>query len=305
MSQTDLESQKNRFITIFSDISHRMAHYSHPALAPCQHPFNVADNYLWRQLGHRIAREKSDPALLRVNRRDILAKPQVIDWIKSSDNEGFCFVLDISLRHTKQWLEEYKCESHFTIQHQCQPLDQNQVDELISDLDQYLDKGYSSSERNPFRYMADLEWRDITITFVNEESIRVSAKNERRNYNYTEMNFADKRKGDRPDSLWGLMRGMARIGGRIPTNAPGLLDMKNRGKTEKQIQTIRKRLKEFFNITTNPIKVNKGRSVEFKYEIQFVLQDSRPLQGKYSSPELQIEHQESYLDTETGEYISD
>lgn len=180
----------------------------------------------------------------------------------------------------------------------------------------------------------DLTWDEITISFVSDESVKIEARNIRERYMFAEMGFKDNRKGDLPNQLWYLLRGMAQTNGEIPDKTPDLLDLDNRKKTEKAINRIRKILREFFSIDGDPIPWYRSTNEGKRYATKFLLKDKRPTteskkqddidnykkyHGKLlkstgdsslldqtnggSSEEDSLPF-EPYIDPETGEYIT-
>jgi hypothetical protein len=304
MTQIDNEKLIRSIQTVFSDVSYRLAELTHPHQSHQQLPFSVADNYLARELAIKLAREIHDPSLLRYRRMDTGAKSHIMKWMEEQNQGTVKVIREIILKYVEQWLRDYQCKSSLSRAHRCRVLDAAEISEFISDVKSFLGNPATTETRNPFKAMHDLLWSEVSIVFVTNESVRVSARKESRNYNYTELGFADGRKADMHDTHWGLLRGIAYIEGKIPANQSGILDLKSRGKTEKQLQRIRKQLKDFFNISNNPIPVKKGKLAEFKYETEFKMSDERPAVTQSSYPDQAYESNgDAYHDEETGDYI--
>jgi hypothetical protein len=113
-----------------------------------------------------------------------------------------------------------------------------------------------------------LTWeKDVAIIFLSDERVQVKRGDEYSTMNYAEFGFEDKRNG-KPDQAWGLLREMAENRGvlrkperRVPEAV--LKPARNRdkefhraleaqtrqwAKTQKHVETIRKRLREHFQI---------------------------------------------------------
>ena len=70
-----------------------------------------------------------------------------------------------------------------------------------------------------FPHIPDLKWDEVSMEFVSNDSIRIRAHEVRKIYTVAETGFKDGRKGDRPDSLWGVLRdGFGKHGGEISWN---------------------------------------------------------------------------------------
>src|SRR5579885_275436 len=113
-----------------------------------------------------------------------------------------------------------------------------------------------------------LAWdKDVSIIFLSEERVQVKCGDEYSTMNYAEFGFEDKRNG-KPDQAWVLLRAMAENKGVLrkpdrqvpePVLKPArdrdkelhrALEVQARqwAKTQKHVETIRKRLREHFQI---------------------------------------------------------
>jgi len=124
-----------------------------------------------------------------------------------------------------------------------------------------------------FPYIPGLKWDEVSMEFVSNEAIRIRAQNVREIYNFAEMGFKDRRKGDRPDSLWGVLRdGFGKHGGEISWNIS--VDSKTRDNLKEYVRKIRKRLRAFMEIEDDPFfPYRKSKS----YKTKFSISDERPL----------------------------
>jgi len=113
-----------------------------------------------------------------------------------------------------------------------------------------------------------LTWdKDVNIIFLSDDRIQVKRRDQFETLNYAEFGFEDKRNG-KPDQAWVLLRGMAENKGvlqkperRVPEallkpardrdkELHRALEVQARhwAKTQKHVETIRKRLREHFQI---------------------------------------------------------
>ncbi len=97
-------------------------------------------------------------------------------------------------------------------------------------------------------------WEDLTITFTSNDSVQIRIADQKpKTLSFVDLGFTDGRKGDRPNILWELLKGMAVLQGSIRYDHQ-LLNLKSRKATEKQIGRIREALKTYFSLDENPIK---------------------------------------------------
>ncbi|HKD07759.1 MAG TPA: hypothetical protein VKB79_17800 [Bryobacteraceae bacterium] len=127
------------------------------------------------------------------------------------------------------------------------------------------------------------KWEDITMVFFNEHTVRIAiAGRPPVNADYAVLGMADQRKRNRnlPAGVWKTLLAFARQGGRFPAEdkrprtvqrrgrAPaGIIDSEAketirkyrelRAAVRKNMQTLRKRLRELFGLHTNPIQFNR------------------------------------------------
>ena len=124
-----------------------------------------------------------------------------------------------------------------------------------------------------FPALPGLKWEEIAMEFVSNYSMRVSARGVKRIYTFTEMGFKDGRKGDKPDSLWGVLRDdFAKNQGEISFNTP--VAQKIRDQLKEYVKKIRKRLRSFMGIDDDPFYRYHSRKA---YQTKFSLSDKRSL----------------------------
>jgi len=115
---------------------------------------------------------------------------------------------------------------------------------------------------------ADLCWKKVIISFVSIDSVRVSAMGQSKTYMFSDLGFADKRKGDRPDTRWEILRELAKNGGRLAWDTD--LEAKVRNCLQTAIKDIRKRLNALTGLQEDPFYGYRARKA---YEAKFTIRD--------------------------------
>jgi hypothetical protein len=146
-----------------------------------------------------------------------------------------------------------------------QPLRIADAQRMLARLEE-LSQGPKRSRRiDPFPTLPHTRWEDITIVFTSEFQVQISAGDQTQTRNYDEMGFADTRgAGSKPNRAWFILKQLADHGGRIPRprelTGPGLTAL------EKRIQSIRRKMRELFQIPGDPFKSFRPNYV---YEARF------------------------------------
>ncbi|MFW9941605.1 MAG: hypothetical protein ACFFFT_11235 [Candidatus Thorarchaeota archaeon] len=139
----------------------------------------------------------------------------------------------------------------------------------VPELNNNLKKSLKGKEKRifyKFPKLLDLSWREVEISFVSKDSLRIKARNEIKKYNFAEIGFKDKRKGDLPVQSWEVLFTLAEYNGRIDWDIPNLPIIWN--KIPKCIQELRKILKELMNIDDNPFySYRKHKAYKTKFTI--------------------------------------
>jgi hypothetical protein len=120
-------------------------------------------------------------------------------------------------------------------------LDQNELLRRIS-------KGQGSQDRTvvPFAVAPGAKWKELLISFVNEETVKIAVRGNVEHRTFREMGFMDARKKEEtPDRLWSVLLWMAKHHGDIDwtDSSAKLHDPKL---MKKRISEIRKKLKAVF-----------------------------------------------------------
>ena len=109
------------------------------------------------------------------------------------------------------------------------------------------------------------DWPEVTITFFNEHSVKITVAGNEQNCDYAELGLADRRgaKG-KPVSAWTILQALAESGGVIKAHR----GTANWSKVEKQVETLRKWLRQTFVIEADPLPFEKGLGYRAKFKIQ-------------------------------------
>ena len=105
----------------------------------------------------------------------------------------------------------------------------------------------------PFPTPDGATWKDVSITFLSDHRVQIAVLSVTEPRNYAEMGFADNRsaKRQKPTAAWLCLDRLAQNAGIIKRPSEF---KSNRSPLEKQIQTIRTRLRELFQITGDPFE---------------------------------------------------
>jgi len=117
----------------------------------------------------------------------------------------------------------------------------------------------------------DLKWKDVTITFYQDDAVKIRAQNVEKKYTFAEIGFKDGRKGDAPNSRWNMLRdGFAVHGGAIKWEDD--LSQNEKVNLKKTVSDIGSTLKSFFNMTDSPFQ---GYHSSRGYKLKLALLDHR------------------------------
>ena len=109
----------------------------------------------------------------------------------------------------------------------------------------------------------EIDWEDITISFLSDERVQVDGGTQTGTYNYAEMGFTDRRSG-RPNQAWGVLRALARAGGTIPDPARNSEEFIAMGK---RIERLRATLSRQFGILSDPIPRDSNRGYRCRFHV--------------------------------------
>lgn len=114
-----------------------------------------------------------------------------------------------------------------------------------------------------------IAWKDIRFEIMSDDSVRIVIPNRKysERFTYSEFGFKDRRKGDLPNKLWGLLILLSENNGLLND-----LSFLTRGKLEKDISRLRGHLKFMMGKSDNPIIFNKR---DTSYQTVFLIRDKR------------------------------
>ena len=147
-------------------------------------------------------------------------------------------------------------------------LERNKPEQEIARLEEELKRLGSNTSRFP--YIAGLRWEEVTITFISDDSVKVSAREVSRKFIFAELGFKDNRKGDMPDTRWALLRELAAHSGEIAWDTP--VERKAKSIAKAAIKDIRRKLKAFMGIEDDPFFEYRKLKA---YKTKFTLSDGR------------------------------
>jgi hypothetical protein len=105
----------------------------------------------------------------------------------------------------------------------------------------------------PFPTPDGATWKDVSITFISDLRVQIAVLGVTDTRNYAEMGFADNRggKGLKPTAAWACLRQLAENAGTVE-RPKGFKS--NRIQLEKQIQSVRSRLRKLFQVNDDPFE---------------------------------------------------
>lgn len=129
-------------------------------------------------------------------------------------------------------------------------------------------------------FSADTKWSDVTFTIISNETIRVSIRDNSRPFHYAEMGFLDKRKGDQPTSLWGILINVfGKNKGRVSWENANSPSKQQQDQLKKSVGRIRTAMREFSGLSEDPFH---GYKKSKAYELKAKLIDKRLGAGEIS-----------------------
>src|ERR1039457_6616681 len=120
----------------------------------------------------------------------------------------------------------------------------------------------------PFPTPDGATWKDVSITFISDFRVQIAVLGVTDTRNYAEMGFADNRgaQGQKPIAAWLCLNLLAQNAGTIKRPEEF---KSNRSPLEKQIQTVRTRLRELFQITDDPFEpFHEARAYKTRFSIR-------------------------------------
>jgi hypothetical protein len=115
-----------------------------------------------------------------------------------------------------------------------------------------------------------IEWKDVIIEVASNDSVRVRVpKRKPKVYHYADLNFIDRRKGDMPDTRWGVLLALLRNEGVI-TDDEVVREIGRSIDLKAAVREIRRRLRSALEIAGDPIEYSRKKG---QYEAAFQAQD--------------------------------
>jgi hypothetical protein len=138
------------------------------------------------------------------------------------------------------------------------------VENTIARLEAELEP--KSRPQEHFPPLEDLVWKEVSITFIDDWTVQIRARDATKRYNYTQMGFVNKRSG-LPDTRWGYLQVFAQNSGEISWETEEM-DLKDRKALPHAVTDIRKRLRELIGIEDDPFYDYKtAKAYKTKFEI--------------------------------------
>jgi hypothetical protein len=133
----------------------------------------------------------------------------------------------------------------------------------------------------PFPVPPGTEWKQVFISFVNDQTVRIKSVHNIQHRSFDEMGFSDLRAGmavSRPSELWGVFRQLAKLNGEI-TFQDSIESFDDPNKVKKWISQIRKKLQDVFPDISgdpfHPYKDAKGYKTRFAISTSPSFHESR------------------------------
>ncbi len=123
---------------------------------------------------------------------------------------------------------------------------------------------------NPFRKLLNLEWKEIKVLFIDDETVKIKAREINQEFKFSHMGFEDHRRPNYPNRQWDVLLIYARSNGIISWETKiKNIENKDRYKIKTQTKELRKKLKIFFGINDDPILPYSKQKKE--YQTKFVI----------------------------------
>jgi hypothetical protein len=108
------------------------------------------------------------------------------------------------------------------------------------------------------------DWEEVEIEFLSDERVQIRIQDKTETRNYGEMGFVDRRTG-KPNQSWVILRALAQVGGTLEDSAAA---RKKWPAVEKNVQRIRKALREHFQLAGDPIPFIQGTGYRARFKIR-------------------------------------
>lgn len=132
-------------------------------------------------------------------------------------------------------------------------LSQQARDAIVAFRDQVCQVVDRASDIVCFDTPESATWHDVSLRFLDTESLTVSVKSKRSVVTYVDLGLVDKRNG-RPDVQWRLLQAFATSHGVMTWDSPGASR-----KNQKRKEYLAQQLKKFFAIEQEPFELTPNR----------------------------------------------
>ena len=107
----------------------------------------------------------------------------------------------------------------------------------------------------------DLDWGEISITFVDGHTVQIKARSFAQRFNFAELGMID-RKSAGPNEMWKNLQTLAELGGSVTGH-----EKYGRRIEKKRISLLRKQLKEIFDLSDDPIPYSQEEGYVASFSI--------------------------------------
>lgn len=178
----------------------------------------------------------------------ILRRQEILEQIENLNRKSIFYNTNLEerIREEKKLLEELE-ECGKVVQIYSFDIDKDRLfDDTLFLSKEKASNGPSGENLNKGIFLHQLprgtKWKNITISFIDEETARISVHGKTVQQTYKEMKFVDKR-SDKPNLQWKFLLKLARDGGEfIPTNP------KEKADYEKTKQALSMQLEQYFGL---------------------------------------------------------
>lgn len=118
-------------------------------------------------------------------------------------------------------------------------------------------------QEGPRTKLAAADWKEIEINFLSDQRVEIRVGERRENCNCGELGFLDRRSG-KPNLAWIELRRLAEAEGGLKTSAKD----QSWSAVEKRMQVIRKFLKSYFQLESDPLPFVKGAGFRARFAIR-------------------------------------
>lgn len=123
------------------------------------------------------------------------------------------------------------------------------------------------------KHIEGLTWDEITITLISLDSIRITARDFKQTFHFSELGMKDQRSSEKADSNWRLISLFALKNGTVTFTE--IEETRYYSEPKKAISILQKKLKQLIGLQDNPIENYKSR---VGYKAKFYIKHEIPSQ---------------------------